>query len=198
MRSSAQSATALLLAIAACAQSSPELRIKILEGDGQVFRAGQTSSKRVTVEIADASGQPASGVAVTFKLAAGRFASGLASEVLLTGADGKATIYGIHWDEQPGPAAIEVVAVSGTLRAELEIPVEIAAATGGERLVATSGTSKKWLWISLAVAGAAGGGLFALRGQNTTTAGAGPVAPGPSTLPGPPQVGPPTITIGKP
>lgn len=162
-----------------------------------MFHAGQMSSRRVTVEIDDAAGKPASGVAVTFKLASGRFASGMTSEVLLTGADGKASVFGIHWDDQPGPASIEVIAAAGAVRTEAEISVELAATTGGERLVASSGTSKKWLWISLAVAGAAGGGLFALRGQGSTTTGGGTVPSGPSTLP-PPQVGGPSIIIGKP
>ena len=170
----------------------------MLEGEEHVFRAGQTSSRRITVEVDDVAGRPVAGAAVTFRLLAGRFASGMASEVFLTGSDGKATVYGIHWDDQPGPASISVVAASGSARAEAEIAVELSTTAGGEKLVASGASSKKWLWISLAVAGAAGGGLFALRGQATTTTGTGTVTPGPSTQPTPPQVGSPTITIGRP
>ena len=191
-------ATALVVAIAACAQDVPQLRIKVLEGDGLTVHAGETSSRRITVEVDDSAGKPAPGIAVTFKLAAGRFASGMSSEIFLTGADGKATVYGIHWDDQPGPATISVAAASGPARSEIEIPIELSATTGGERLVASGNTSKKWLWISLAVAGAAGGGLFALRGQTSTTTGTGTVTPGSPTLPAPPQIGSPTIVIGKP
>lgn len=183
-------ATAVLLSIALSAKNPPGLDIQVLEGANTPFAAGQASSRKLSVKVVDSDGAPAAGAAVTFRLPSGRFASGLASEVVLTGSDGKASVYGMQWEEAAGPSNVGVTAVQGDLRSSIEIPVEIQLAAARD----AQPSSKKWLWVSLILAGAAAGGLVAIAGGSGQ-------APAPTTPPiviPPPTIGGPSITVTKP
>ena len=110
------------------------LHLRAIEGQGMVVAPGAPSSRRIVVAVENDQGQPVPGAKVRFRLPAegstGRFASGLTTETVMTGPDGRAAVFGIAWNGQPGPL---VVAVSCSLRtdtAELEIPVEIGQHSG--------------------------------------------------------------------
>lgn len=144
------------------------------------------------------------GAAVTFRLPAegpsGRFASGLTSESVSTGTDGRASVVGIHWGDLPGSFHIQVIASQGGRRASAAIPVEISAgprANGSERrpedLQARRGGLAKWLIIAGAAGGAAVAGM-ALAGKSSGAAPAAVVQPPVVT----PSIRTPTISIGRP
>jgi hypothetical protein len=156
----------------------------------------------VTVQVTDEMGRPVESTAVSFRLpddeVTGVFASGLRTEIVVSGADGRASVWGIQWGPAPGPVRIRVTAAKDNARAGLVVNQYVS-----ESVVVTDtppgggmvgGRSGRWKW-ALVAAGAVGGGLAAgmLKGkQGAAAASAGAVT---ST---PVQVGPPTITIGKP
>ena len=166
------------------------------------------SPRKITVVAQDDAGQPIGGVAVRFRLPAdgpsGHFASGLSSETAVTPANGRASVMGILWNDQPGRLLLAVSAASGGESAELEIPVEIGLHAAHEPALAnparppSSGIHRKWLILAATVGGAValGAAASALRGTSTSSK---PVPQTPLPVPSvPPVVGPPTIVIGTP
>lgn len=198
-----RSLCALWAAAALAASGQESLHIAVVEGAGAVVPAQAFSSRRFAVVVKDAGGSPVSGATVHFRLPAqgptGSFASGLRTESTMTGARGEASVYGIHWGAEPGKLEIVVAAVSGGLRAETRIPVEVSATAKLSRedranssYRAPSG-SKKWVLLVAVGAGAAAGvALAGGRGGGTQT-----YAP-PAAAAVPPAIGTPTISIGKP
>jgi hypothetical protein len=183
------------------------LHLRAIEGQGMVVAPGAPSSRRIVVAVENDQGQPVPGAKVRFRLPAegstGRFASGLATETVLTGADGRAAVFGIAWNSQPGTLVVAVSGTLGTDTAELEIPVEIGQHSGKEldtsnpgHFPKVSSGNHRWLIIAALVgAGAAGGAVAAFSHGSSTPA--APVTPGPITLASvPPVVGVPLITIG--
>lgn len=198
-----RSLCALSFAAAIAASAQEPLRIDVVEGAGAVVPAQAFSSRRFAVVVRNAAGKPVSGVTVHFRLPSegptGHFASGLRSESTVTGAKGEASVYGIRWGAAPGRLDISVAAVSGALRAEARIPVEISASArlsredrGNPAYRAPSG-SKKWIILLAAGAGAAAG--LAL---NSGKGGGAPSYSPPAAVVVTPSIGTPTITIGKP
>ncbi len=194
----------VLWAAAALAASGQEsLRIDVVEGAGVVVPAQAFSSRRFAVVVKDAGGRPVPGATVHFRLPAqgptGAFASGLRTESTVTGAGGEASVYGIRWGAEPGRLEITVAAVSGSLRAEARIPVEVSAGTRLSRqdranpsYRAPSG-SKKWI-VLIAVGAGAAAGVALSSGRN----GGAPSYTPPAAVVVTPTIGTPTITIGKP
>jgi hypothetical protein len=190
-----------------CAQSDAPvaegLRIQVVEGVGAVVPSGAVSARRLVVEVTDG-GRAAAGVAVTFRLpeegVSGRFSSGFQSEMVLTGADGRAAVYGIRWGETAGRLEVRVSAVREGRRGEALIPVEVSATAkesradraSGEKVKGPGSGGKKWL-ILAGVAGGAAVGLLA-AGGGKSTAPAAVVQPAVVT----PTVGVPVISVGRP
>lgn len=194
---------ALSAAAALAASAQEPLRIDIVEGAGAVVPAGAFSSRRFAVVVRDGAGKPVSGATVHFRLPSGgptgNFASGLRTESTVTGAKGEASIYGIQWGAAPGKLEISVAAVSGSLRAEARIPVEISATAQLARedrrnsSFRPPSSSKKWILLLAAGAGAAAG--IALSGAKK---GGAPAYSPPAAVVVTPTIGTPTISIGKP
>jgi hypothetical protein len=176
------------------------LQIQVIEGEGAVHPPGSRSSRPLTVEITDETGQPVAGAAVSFHLPedgpSGTFLNGLRTAVATTDSRGRADLRGLQVNRTPGKFQIRIVvskeqaragAVSGQYIAELQGG---AASTPAARAV--HGRAK---WIALAAL--AGGGAIAAtilgggRAGSTTGSPATVVAP---TL----TVGAPSVSVGKP
>jgi hypothetical protein len=182
------------------------LHLRAIEGQGMVVAPGAASSRRIVVAVENEQGQPLAGATVLFRLPAegstGRFGSGLTTETVRTGPDGRASVFGIVWNGQPGTLMVAVSGSLGTDTGELKIPVEIGQRSGKELDTANPGHfpkvssgGHKWLIIAAVIGvGAAGGAVAAFSHGASTPA---PVNTGTITLASvPPAVGVPLITIG--
>ena len=195
---------ALFVRLPAATAETAILQLQVVEGEGAVNTAGARSSKPLTIQVTDETGRPVEGVAVSFRLpdeqVTGTFATSLKTEIVVSNSDGKASVWGIHWSPAPGPVRIRVTAAKDQARAGILVNQYVSESAAVSE-IAPGGTSAssgsrnvKWKWIAVA-AGAMGGGLavgIARPKTAGTAAGAGAV-----TVP-PLQVGPPTITIGRP
>ena len=191
---------ACALAFAATANASVIVQLRVVEGDGATYRTGTRATKGITVLVTDENGQPVNMAAVSFRLpdqgASGVFSSGLRTEVVTTGPDGRASVWGMQWNKTAGPVEIRITAVKEQARAGLmttQYLSDTAAATaGGEGVFTASHGGHKWLWIAGAVALAAGGGgAYAfLRSQSSSTSSTSSV----TGL----SIGTPSITVGHP
>ena len=188
--------------------SAASLRLQATEGNGMVVAPNVGSSRKITVLVQDDAGHPLGGATVRFRLPAegpsGHFASGLSSETAVTPANGRATVMGILWNNQPGRLLLAVSAALDGETAELEIPVEIGLRAASETVPRntvsppSSGIRKKWLILAATVGGAValGLGASALHGASSPAA---PVAQPPVVIASvPPVVGTPIIGIGTP
>ncbi len=112
---------ALLAPLLVAAQDAAILQIRVLEGDGAIHALGSRSSRPLSVQVADETGRPVSGAAVSFRLPdegpGGAFASGMRTEVVVTGADGRASVWGIQWNRAAGPFQVRITTVKGPSRA---------------------------------------------------------------------------------
>jgi len=184
--------------------SAAELRLRAVEGQGMVVAPGAASSRRLVVAVDDAQGRPVSGATVRFRLPAegstGRFASGLTSESVVSGSDGRAAVLGIIWNAQPGPLTVTVYCTLGTEMAELEIPIEISARSSKEANAAnpgrfpSTGSNRKWLILAAVIGGGAAIGAGAMLGHSSTSSSSGTI----TITSVPPTVGTPSITITAP
>ena len=175
------------------------LRVRVVEGEGAVHAPGSRSNRGLTVEVTDETGHPVEGAAVSFRLPAqgpgGVFSNGLETELIMTGADGRATVRGIRLNRAPGPFQIRITVAKDQVRAGIISSQYIAEGKPGGSPAQTGPVAKKkghgkWVILALAAAGAAGGIAFgASRGGSQT-----PSQPAPPPL----SIGSPTITIGKP
>jgi hypothetical protein len=196
-------AYALIVCLPQAAAETAILQLQTVEGEGAVQRAGTRSSRPLTVQVSDETGRPVEGAAVSFRLPeeliSGVFASGLRTEIAVSGLDGRASVWNIQWGAAPGPVRIRVTAAKDQARAGLivnqyvseSVAVTDSAALGGPLARGPSG--KKWKWVLLA-AGAAGGGWVAGMARSKTGASPAALTPAPPGV----QIGPPSITIGKP
>jgi hypothetical protein len=176
------------------------LQIHVTEGGGAVYSIGSRATRGVTVQVTDETGKPVEGASVSFRLPengpAGTFASGLRTEVINTGPDGCAQVWGMQWNRTAGPFEMRITAASGETRAGAIVPLYLteallAADPQGDLKPGGGGGGNKKLWISLAIAGAAVVALAAASGGSNTGAAAA------STVSGP-RIGLPTIVIGRP
>src|SRR5579871_3441355 len=169
-----------ILAVIVPAYSSVIVQLKVLEGEGTVYRTGSRATRGITVLVTDESGKPVPDAAVSFRLpdegASGVFSSGLKTEVITTGPDGRATVWGMQWNKTPGPVEIRITAVKDQARAGVistqYLNDQVAAKSGGEgTFTASHGGKKKWLFIAAAVAGGAAAGLFLDKSHGTVATG---------------------------
>jgi hypothetical protein len=189
----------VLLLFPVAAQNDPAiLLIRIVEGEGAVYPIGSRATRGVTVQVTDETGKPVDGAAVVFRLPVdgptGTFSSGMPTEVVPTGADGRANVWGMQWNRVTGPLEVRITAAKGQARAGTVCGLYLSNAlvsseprqskTGGWR------THKK-IWMGVGIAAAAFVGEAAISGRGTPSAGA---AAGVNA----PQIGTPSIIIGKP
>jgi hypothetical protein len=104
---------ALVWAVAA--NASVIVQLKVVEGDGAVYRTGTRAARGLTVLVTDESGKPVERAAVSFRLPeegpGGLFGTGLRTEVVTTGPDGRATVWGMQWNKTAGPVQIRITAI---------------------------------------------------------------------------------------
>jgi len=97
------------------------LQIKVLEGEGGVHPAGAHVTRPLTVEVTDESGRPVAGAAVSFQLPptgpGGLFLNGLRTDLVLTDANGRATLHGVQLNRTEGGFRIRITAVKEQARA---------------------------------------------------------------------------------
>jgi len=175
------------------------VQLKIVEGDGAVFRTGTRATRGLTVLVTDETGKPLEHAAVSFRLPeegpGGVFSTGLRTEVVTTAPDGRATVWGMQWNKTPGPVEIRITAVKDQARAGIistqYLSDALAPKAGGEgTFTASHKGHTKWILIAVAVGGGAGAG-FAFARSKGTTAG---VASGPVGV----MIGNPSINVGHP
>ncbi|MBM3782947.1 MAG: hypothetical protein FJW30_01240 [Acidobacteria bacterium] len=184
------------------------LRIRVVDGDGAVHTAGSRSTQPLVVLLTGESGEPVDRAAVSVRLpeegATGQFPSGLRTEVLVTGPDGRVSIRGIQWGRTLGPVSLRITASKGDSRAGVMATVQLTAPSNGVTPAAVpprrieSAPRGKWVVVAALVGAAAAGGVAAV-----TNGGRAPVPAAPPAVVSPPPavtagIGNPTVTIGRP
>jgi hypothetical protein len=187
------------LAFVISSHASVIVQLQIVEGDGATYQPGSRATRGITVLVTDEAGQPLNMASVSFRLpdqgATGTFSSGLRTEVVTTGPDGRASVWGMKWNDTPGPVQIHITAIKDQARAgivsTLYLSKSAAPTAGGQGEFKASHGSHKWLWLALAAAAAGGGGAFAMMRSQGSANAANPAVAGIN-------VGTPSITIGHP
>jgi len=185
-----------LLVGAISSNASVIVQLRVVEGEGSVFRAGTRATRGLTVLVTDEAGKPVPNAAVSFRLPdegpSGVFGSGLKTEVVTTGADGKASVWGMQWNKVPGPMEIRITAVKDQARAGLVstqyLSDTVAPKSGGDGVFTAHKGHAKWFLIAAGVGGGAAAGL--LFGKSHSAA-ATPAAAATGVV-----IGAPSITIG--
>ena len=187
------------LAFLVSANASVIVQLKVVDGDGAVYRTGTRATHGLTVLVTDETGKPVDLAAVSFRLpdegASGTFNSGLRTEIVTTGSDGRATVWGMQWNKTAGPVEIRVTAIKEQARAGIistqYLSDAVATKSGGEGVFTTPHAGHKWLWVAgVIVVGVVGGGAayFLLNKSkppsNTSTSGV--------------TVGSPSVIVGQP
>jgi hypothetical protein len=181
------------------------LEIRVVEGDGASYVIGSRATRGVTVLVTDETGKPVDGAIVSYLLPSngpgGTFTSGTRTEVLSTKADGRAVVWGMQWNNTPGPVEMRITAVKGAARAGTITTLYLTNPDVSAHLspaeTAPAGKTKvtygrhKWIWVTLAVAGAAVVGAAIAGGIGS------PASATPSAAAGV-QIGAPTISLGRP
>ncbi|HYL37624.1 MAG TPA: hypothetical protein VEV17_17040, partial [Bryobacteraceae bacterium] len=76
------------LALALAANASVIVQLKVIEGEGVLYRAGTRATRGLTVLVTDEAGKPVENAAVSFRLPdsgpSGVFSSGLRTEIVNT------------------------------------------------------------------------------------------------------------------
>ena len=188
----------LILRLPLAAQIDPAiLQIRIVEGEGAVYPIGGRATRGVTVQITDETGRPVDRVAVSFRLPddgpTGAFSSGMRTEIATTSADGRASVWGMQWNRVTGPLQVRITAAKGLARAGTVCGLflsDAAVSTEPRSAKAPGWRSHRKIWLGIAIAAGAFAGVAAVtsRGTPGTTTGTANA----------PQIGTPTIIIGKP
>jgi hypothetical protein len=166
------------LALAVSADALQILQLRVVEGEGVSYRVGTRATRGVTVMVSDEAGRPVDMASVSFRLpdegASGTFNSGSRTEIATTGPDGRASVWGMHWNKTPGTIEIRISAVKDQVRAGLVstqyLSDTAAPKAGGEGVFTSSHSGHKWLWITAIASGAAAGGAFAMLHSSSNTA----------------------------
>jgi hypothetical protein len=187
------------LAFAVSANATVILQLKVVDGEGAVYRTGTRATRGLTVLVTDETGKPIDMAAVSFHLpeegASGTFSSGLRTEVVTTGPDGKASVWGMQWNKSPGPVEIRITAIKDQARAGIistqYLSASVEPKSGGEGVFKAS-HGHKWLWVAAGLAAGLGAGAaFAMSSRGSSPASAASTMSGLS-------IGAPTIIVGHP
>jgi len=187
------------LAFIVSTNASVIVQLKIVDGEGVTYRIGTRATRGLTVLVTDETGKPVDLAAVSFRLpdegASGTFNSGLRTEIVTTGPDGRATVWGMQWNKTPGPVEIRVTAIKEQARAGIistqYLSDSVAVKSGGEGVFTASHGGHKWLWVAGAIAvGAGAGAAYFLLNKSKP-------ASNPTSTSGV-TVGSPSVIVGQP
>jgi hypothetical protein len=193
----------VLFVLPLAAQNDPAiLLIHIAEGEGAVYAIGSRATRGVTVQVTDETGKPVETASVVFRLPgdgpSGTFSSGTQTEIVTTGADGRASVWGMQWNRMTGPLEVRITAAKGQARAGTVCGLYLSNALvssepriGKKSQPAGGWRSHRMIWIGAGIAAAAFVGVAAVSSRGT------PSAASPASV-NAPQIGTPTIIIGKP
>ena len=184
-------------------QSDPAiLQIRIVEGEGAVYGIGSRATRGITVQVTDETGKPVDKAAVVFRLPddgpTGTFSLGTQTEVVPTGADGRANVWGMQWNRTTGPFEVRITAAKGQARAGTVCALYLSNALTNNLSSSESRSSKTgswlhhkkiWMGVGIAAAGFVGAAAISSRGTPSPGAAQGVNAP---------KIGTPSIIIGKP
>jgi hypothetical protein len=188
----------LLLCLPLAAQDDPAiLQIRVVEGEGAAYPTGGRATRGITVQVTDQTGKPVGSAAVSFRLPddgpSGTFSSGMRTEIVATGADGRANVWGMQWNRVTGPLEVRITAAKGQARAGtvcgLSLTNTLVAAEPRNTATPSVWRSHRKIWIGVGIAAATFAGVAAISSRGTPSAVAGVNAP---------QIGTPSIIIGKP
>lgn len=177
------------------------VQLRVVEGEGLSYRTGTRATRGVTVLVSDEAGRPLDMASVSFRLpdqgATGTFSSGLRTDVVITGPDGRASIWGMQWNKTPGTVQIRISAVKDQARANVVstqyLSDTVVAKAGGEGVFKASHSGHKWLWLA-AIAGLAGaGGAYAYVNSHGS-GNSNPTNPAVAGI----SISAPTITVAHP
>ena len=186
------------------------LHIQVIEGEGAVHTPGSHSLRPLTVEITSETGHPVEGAAVSFHLPeegpGGTFSNQLRTDVVITDANGRASLRGLQLNHASGPFQIRIVAAKEQAHAGAVASQYIAEPKSGKVSMSTSAPAppgaptashSSLKWIVMAVAG---GGVAAAAALLAGKSGAGstPATAASTAVAVPTTIGLPTITVGKP
>ena len=179
----------------------------MLDGDGAVHAAGSRPARDLLIEVTDETGTPVSGATASFRLpdegASGIFPNGLRTDLVVTDAQGRASLRGIQFNRAPGEFQIRITVAKDEARAGTVSTQYISESKSGNFTKQSqfrsggTGVSHRTAWIVLGVlaAGAAVGAVAALdRGSSVHST----VTASPVSVPQPPSIGVPGVSIGKP
>jgi len=169
----------------------------VVEGGDAVYPIGSHATRGVTVLVSDESGHPVEGATVSFSLPSegpgGVFSSGVRTEIATTRAEGRAGVWGMRWNRTPGQFELRVTAMKGQARASSSVAQSLSDAPEMKVAAPRGSGSHKILWIALA--GGAAAAVVGIAGKGSPNTGApAAIAAGISG----PQIGTPTITVGRP
>jgi len=179
------------------------LQIRVIEGEGAVHQPGAHSARPITVEITEETGRPVVGAAVSFHLPeegpGGSFVNGLRTEVVVTDAQGRASLHGLVANRVPGRFQIRILASKEQARAGTVSFQYVAEPKGGVSAVSAAPalSHRKWMVLAAVVAGGAVASIAVAHGGGTSPA--APAAVIPATPAAPVlSIGSPSVTVGKP
>jgi hypothetical protein len=193
----------LACALAAALQlnASVIVQLKVVEGEGTVYRTGGRATRGLTVLVTDEAGKPVPGASVSFRLPdsgpSGVFTTGLRTEVVTTDVNGRASVWGMQWNKTAGPFEIRITAIKDQARAGIvstqylnDTAAVGAAQAGADGTFKASHSGKtKWILIAAGVGAGAAAAMFLARSHTSPAA----VTSTPATT-----IGGPTIIVGHP
>jgi len=192
------------------------LRISVREGEGLIHTAGTRSNQAIVILVADETGRPVEGASVSIRLPeegpTGLFATGMRTEIAVTGPDGRVSIRGIQWARVAGPTQLQITANKGEARAGAHSTQYIAEPSGGQARRGADPASSparapariespsrsKWILVAALIGGAAAGGVAAAANRGSSAPGAPPSSAPPAITAPTVSIGGPIISVGKP
>lgn len=174
------------------------VQLQVVEGDGVIYQPGTRATRGITVLVTDEAGQPVDMASVSFRLPdqgpTGTFNSGLRTEVVTTGADGRASVWGMKWNNTPGTVQVRITAVKDQARAGIistqHISEHAILSAGGQGEFKASHGSHKWIWFAVAAV-AGGAAAFAFLHSRSPSSSTNPAVAGIS-------IGAPSVIVSHP
>jgi len=169
----------------------PKLGIVVMDGEGAINDPKQKTTHEPVIQVQDENQKPVAGAAVVFFLPnsgpGGTFFDGTRSLTVTTGADGRASIRGIHFNNLAGQMQIRVTASPGGPTATATITQTNLSGLGNSPGLSTRA---KVLIVVVIAAGATVGAILATRGGSSSSSSSSSTPPVTITA-GTPTVGAP-------